>query len=433
MPLRLSMPTPLARRPHLTPDAGELPTAEEARNGRLLVWEAPFTSLVLLAAPSFYALFAIEMGGSNAAVGWLSSGPALLSLLWLIPCSQLIQRASGYKLQLLIGIGLHRLLILLMAATPLLPPAWRPWGLVALVTLTALPLQYWGLTFDTFMGDSFAPRHLARFIGRRWAALDITNTVAVILLGKMIDAAPFPYNWMALFGGLSLLGVISLFFIARLDYPSRHAPADDAPARGENLLDLLRRHRAFILLETGICVIYAGFFAAAPVLRIYWVRDLGATGAWVGILTAAFSAGAVLGGLLWGRWSKPTRDRTYALVGGLGAMAAYPCLTAAFTALPPLVAVIAAGGFLVVGNDLLLFKRVVATSPRWQRATFIAINNLVINLVAFLAPLASTALVDRLGARPVLWLAAGVGLVGAVLTYAIGWHPIPQETTEPCV
>jgi hypothetical protein len=73
----------------------ELPTADELYNAKLFAVEAPFIALPS-AVGSFFALYAIRMGASNTAVGWLASGPALLNLFWLIPCGRVFQRAGSY-------------------------------------------------------------------------------------------------------------------------------------------------------------------------------------------------------------------------------------------------------------------------------------------------------------------------------------------------
>jgi len=74
------------------PDVADAATPAELHNGRLLRLEAPFTNLAFNLG-NFYALFAIQLGASNAVVGWLTSGPALISLLWVLPCGQIIQRS----------------------------------------------------------------------------------------------------------------------------------------------------------------------------------------------------------------------------------------------------------------------------------------------------------------------------------------------------
>jgi hypothetical protein len=435
--MRIAMPARWARR--LLPSAGgldpsEAPTPQEAHNGRLMMWEGPFAGLALIGVPSFYAFFAIQQGAGNTTVGWLTAGPALVSLLWLIPCSQLIQRSRSLKSPILWGLAFHRVLLMALALLTFVPAGWRSTGMVVLASAIAVPLQTWALAFDTLAGDVLTPRHFARLIGRRWAAIDLSGLIAVLLLGKMIDALPFPLNWALLTGGLGLVTLASVAIMARVQAAERARPAaDDGSAERPRVTarTLWRDYRAFILLEIGVFLIYLALFAAAPLLRIYWVRELGATGGWMGGLTAAFSGGAVAGSLFWGPLSHPQRDRRVCLIGGLGCLVGYPAATALLGSLPAAAVAAAAGGFFIVANDLMIYKRVMAASPSAQRASLLAIHNIVFNGVAFLAPLLSTALADQAGARLALFVAGACGLAGALYFYALGWRPAqtPDEAS----
>ncbi len=435
--MRIAMPARWARR--LRPGASGLdpadpPTAQELHNGRLMLLEGPFAGLALIGVPSFYAYFAIQLGASNATVGWLTAGPALISMLWLIPCSQWIQRSYSLKSPMLIGLLIHRVLLMALALIAFLPANGRAAGMVLVASLIALPLQSWALALDTLAGDVLTPRHFARLIGRRWAAIDLSGLIAVLLLGKMIDALTFPLNWIILTGGLGLITLASVGIMAAVQATPHARPAADAPAVERPRMTprtLWRDYRPFILLEMGVFLIYFALFAASPMLRIFWVRDLGANGEWMGGLTAAFSAGAVLGSLFWGPLSHPRSDRRNCLIGGMGAIAGYPVATALLGSLPAAAVVAAAAGFFVVGNDLMIYKRVMATAPSAQRASLLAIHNITFNGVAFLAPLLSTTLADTAGARLTLFVTGAFGLVGVLFLYVWGWRPALEPPAPP--
>jgi len=376
------------------------------------------------AVPSFLALYIIQLGGSNLVVGWLTSGPALINLLWLIPCGQIIQRSKSYLYPIAVGIGFQHLSLILLTFIPLLPVAWRPWSVVVLIALSALPTTLWITSYQVACGEMFQPRRMVRLLGRRWAAMNVSNVVLMLLLGKLIDSLPFPLNFQVLFAGAGILTLVSIWFMLRLRLPPREEAEPEVSPReslARSLKSWLKHYRPFVLFEVGTLAGYFALFAAAPLIRIYWVRDLGATGSWVGALTAALSVGMALGNLLWGRWSQPGRDRRLYLYASLGTMGLYPLLTAACENLTPLVFVVALAGFFA-GGDLILFNRMVQVSPRGRRPTFLAIHNTTANVAAFVAPLISAALADNLGTRAVLFGVAALGLIGALLIYLLGWN-----------
>ena len=423
----------IVRRGSAQPDPYDIVTPEERYNSRLLTLEAPLSSLALGGVVNFFALFALQMGASNSVIGWLTSGPALISLLWLAPSGRLVQRSRSYARSMAVAALSHRVLLVALVLVPFLPREWRPWGVVVLVSVASMPATIWGLAFQAACGEMFDPRHMSRLIGRRWASANIANVVGTLALGKLVDVLPSPLSFQVLFAGVGLITLFTVWMILRLRLPPRDLLEEGPAAAGEviagrSLLNQLARYRPFILYEVGILVGYLALYAAIPLYRIYWVRDLGATGAWIGILTAALSTGATAGSLLWGRWSRPARDRRNGLITTIGAMALYPLLTGAFNLLAPQVFVAVMAGFFVGGSDLILFNRTVQVSPRKRRPTFLAIHSIVASAAGFVGPLVSAALADSLGTRAVLFGVAALGLVGALLIYLLGWREMPDES-----
>ena len=221
----------VVRRGVAHPDPDDIVTPDERWNSKMLALEAPFGMAALGAVPSFLALYIIQLGGSNIMVGWLTSGPALISLLWLIPCGRIIQHCRDYRTPLAIGIGFHRLSLVFLAFVPLLSLVWRPWGVVILIALSALPGTLWGMSHQVACGEMFQPRHMARLLSRRWAAMNVSNVVLMLLLGKLIDFLPFPLNFQVLFAGGGILTLVSIWFMLRLKLPPREEAEPEVSPR----------------------------------------------------------------------------------------------------------------------------------------------------------------------------------------------------------
>jgi len=132
--------------------------------------------------------------------------------------------------------------------------------------------------------------------------------------------------------------------------------------------------------------------------------------------------------MLWGRWSHPLRNRRNVLITCLGFAASYPLMTAAFDSLAPLIVVNLLTGFVAGGNDLLLMNRAMELAAREQLPTFVAIYSMTIQLAAFIAPLASTALADAWGSRLALVAVGVLGLIGAGLLFSVGWGRVTPAT-----
>jgi len=400
----------------------EPPSADERYNSNWVRFEVPITNLAFILG-GFLPLFAIQLGASNQQVGWLTSGPALLNLLWLIPCGRLVQRAFSYRWPLIVGMIGQRLLLACVALVPFFPPIWRPWALVAIAALVAIPQMMWILAFQSAMSEMFAPRRMTIFMGQRWSVGGISSMVFNWVIGRLLDLIAFPLNFQSIYLATGVLTQSSLLMALRLRFPPRSRPAAE-PNGGQvrpTLAQTLRQHGAFARFELGILAAYMAVYAALPLFSIYWVRELGASAGWVGAMNGLNALGGMVGTFLWGRWCNVGQDRRNLLIASCAIMAGYPLMTAAFGSLPPLLAVTAVAGFFGGGNELQIFNRVVRFAPRDQRPSFIALHNVTLSLAGVVAPLASTSLATQLGARPMLALAGALGLAGAVLIYMVGW------------
>jgi MFS family permease len=401
---------------------GEPMSDDERHNSLIVRYEVPLTNFAF-GLMGFFALFAIRLDASNQMVGWLTSGPALVNLLWLIPCGRLVQRSSSYKIPLIVGMIGQRVLLASVAVVPFLPATWRVPALVILASLVTIPQFTWILAFQSGVSEIFTPRRMTTFLGQRWSLGSLSNMAFNYLVGSLLDIIPFPLNFQSIFFTSGTISQSSLLLMSRLRLPPRSGTAARAatPSGRSGLLSVFQQRPAFLRFETAVLISYLAVYAAQPLFVIYWVRELGASGAWVGALNAVYLLGSTAGTFLWGRWCNRGNDRRNLVIAAVGMMAGYPLLTALFGRLGPLLLVGALSGFFAGGNELQMFNRVVRLSTREERPNYIAVHNFVLSIAGVAAPLISTALVSHLGTRPVLALAGAFGLIGASLVYGLGW------------
>ena len=407
---------------------GEPMSDDERHNSLIVRGEVPLTNLAF-GLGGFFALFAIRLNASNQMVGWLTSGPALLNLLWLIPCGRIVQRSASYKTPLLAGMVGQRILLASVAVVPFLPLAWRVPALIVIASLVTIPQFMWILAFQSSVSEMFSPRRLTIFLGQRWSLGSLSNVAFNYVVGRLLDIIAFPLNFQSVYFTSGMLSQSSLLLISRLRIPLRaSAPARPAASAGAlGVLSVFRDQPAFLRFELAALAAYMAVYAAQPLFVIYWVRELGATGAWVGSLNAVYLLGSTLGTFFWGRWCNLGHDRRNLVIAAIGLMAGYPLLTATFGRLGPLLLVGVVAGFFGGGNELQMFNRMVRLSRREERPNYIAVHNFVLSLAGVTAPLISTSLASYLGTRTMLALAGVCGLAGAALVYLLGWEK-PTET-----
>lgn len=96
---------------HHTSDPNDSEFSRIERNVRINVYHGIADSISLNLASPFIGIFAIKIGASNFQVGLLSSGPALVSLLSMIPGARYLDKRSNQKQILSRLILFHRLFL----------------------------------------------------------------------------------------------------------------------------------------------------------------------------------------------------------------------------------------------------------------------------------------------------------------------------------
>lgn len=85
------------------------------------------------------------------------------------------------------------------------------------------------------------------------------------------------------------------------------------------------------------------------------------------------------------------------------------------------------GGFFVSAVDVSLFEWLLAVMPADERPRYVAVNTLLLNLVAFLAPLVGAAVARWAGIPAVLFAAGGCLFVSAALTLRLQGRRVPAR------
>lgn len=176
---------------------------------------------------------------------------------------------------------------------------------------------------------------------------------------------------------------------------------------------------AFVRLATAGFVFRAGVAMALPLFPLYWVREVGASDAWIGIITTANSAVLLVAYIF---WSAITRriGNSGALIASSFGMALYPLLTASTHSVWMLAVFAGIVGFCAAGNDLVNFDLVLSSIPPDQQATYIGVHQMLQNTALFVLPLVGTLLADQAGLTVALIAAGCLRLLGVGLYMALG-------------
>jgi MFS family permease len=390
----------------------------EEANTRYLYQEIAWWGVLSGLASSFLSVFVLRLGGSNVLIGLLTSLPALITILWLIPAGRIIERQRSHLRVVLVSGVLMRLAYLLVALVPLVFVAFRAEAVVAVVVLGTIPASMSMVAFSVMLAEVVPVQRRARVVGLRNFLVSVSSTLAVLIGGWFLELTPFPANfqWLFAVGFLTSLG--SIYYLSRLKVPD--APVPPSPVAAPRMplatrllghLRMLWGHQPFARFALCSFAYHWGLYLTIPLYSIYWVRYLHASDSWIGFIGMVLGAVTALAYPFWGHQASRRGSRKVLLVSAL-AGTLYPILTGLSPSVEPLLIAAVVGGIASAGFGLSLFNRLLEVTPDQRRPSFLAAYNVLINVAVFVAPMIGTALIDSIGIVNALVLGGLLRFVG---------------------
>jgi MFS family permease len=369
------------------------------------------------AAAPFLPVFLTRLGATNFQVGLLTSMPAFTGLLSAIAVGAFLQSRRN----IVPWFSAARLLVVLSYALTGLAPFVVPrqyvvQAVLAIWMAVTLPQIVVNVAFSVVMNAVAGPKGRYALMSRRWSILGLTTAVTVTIAGQMLDRIHFPLNYQVVFIALSVGGLISYYFSSHIQLPD----AERAPRtarlsllqRFKNQVGLVRNERPFLSFTAKQFVYIAGSTLAAPLFPIYYVRQVQATDAWIGIITSVQMAITLVGYLFWARQGRVRGSRFVLLATTLG-MAIYPALIASTRRVEWIAVYAGLAGIFQAGLNLVFFDELMKTVPVQHSATFVSLSQSSQYLSTVAAPLVGTFLADAIG--------VGGGLVVSTLLRLAGF------------
>jgi MFS family permease len=391
----------------------------QQRNKRYVQIDAVGIGLANAASP-FLPVFLTRLNATSTQVGLLSSMPGITGLLLAIPIGRFLQSRK----YIVPWFSLARLLVVssyaLTGLIPFLVPREIVIPMVLLIwAFATLPQTMVAVCFSVVMNSVAGPEGRFDLMSRRWSILGLTSALSVAIVGWLLDRINFPINYQVVFLGLSLGGLISYYFSSRIQLPPAQTPPPKSPDRSlinniRTYVALIRSEPAFVSFTLKRFVFLSGIAFAAPLFPLYYVREVHASDAWIGIISTAQTFVLVVGYLLWVRLTHRKGSRFVLLVSTLG-MSVYPALVASTHNTALLVVFAGVTGIFQAGVDLVFFDELMKTVPPEFSPTFVSLAQSIQYLSAIFAPLIGTFLAEHIGLSNALIISAVLRLVGFIL------------------
>jgi len=374
---------------------------------------------------TFLPVFLARLGASSLLVGLITSLPALTGALLAVPIGRFLERQrnivpwySGMRVFVLWSYAIF-------GALPfVIPLSAVPWTVIAIWAVATVPSTFVNVAFTVVMGGVAGPRNRFAVMSLRWSSLGAVTAITVSLVGLILEYMPFPLNYQVVFIGSFLGGLLSYLFSRSIDLPDSTpsaAPQLKVPVRER--LRVIRQaaaeHPAFARFAASAFVFRCGVAMAIPLLPLYWVREVGASDAWIGIIATANSGVLLVAYWIWSAITRRLGVGGVLLASSFG-MAFYPFAVASTHSVVLLAVFAGCVGFFAAGNDLVNFDLVLSTIPKERQATFVGAYQTLQNSALFFMPLVATALADTAGIVLALVVAGVLRLLGAALYVALG-------------
>lgn len=376
------------------------------RNAYIFVIEL-FWASILGSAATFNTAFALRLEASNTQVGLLSSLPALLAVLISIPAGNFLQARARRTPWVLWSLFLHRVGFLFIAAIPLLKGSNIPLGglIVGVLVVIGIPAHFFNVGWIAMMGDLLPDARRATVVSARMMISNATLSVFNFLFGLWLAHFPFPFNYTLMYVFGFSAAMVSTWYLAKFEVPDSQPVLPRPPAPLAERLGTLRQEivaqPSVVRIIVNTILHALGLWSAAPLYMLLYLRELGASEAWIGLQGTIATLVMIVAVPFWQRqmvrWGRSaTLKRTIVLIG------LFPIIVGLTGNLNLILLAIAINNLIVPAVNLSHFTTFLDIMPPADRPRYTSWYMSVVNIGAFICPLIGVAIAGVTGIRAAL-------------------------------
>ncbi|MGG1677048.1 MFS transporter [Neobacillus sp. NRS-1170] len=354
-------------------------------NEKISIYHGMVSIIALNLAGNYFPIFAISiLGANNYQVGLISSLPPLVTLIITIPAAILLNKLDEQKKTVAMNVFWARVMFLLLVGVVFLPPSYQAWTFLILIAVMNVPGTISTIGWQTLISGMIREERRGTFFSDRSRLLTIVGMVTTLIIGvvmkKETDNAA-AYQW--LFFMAFVFGLLEMFFL--LKHKETDQPKTDIERKNSSMDWSIFKDQGYRwFLISALCFNFA-WQMAWGIFNIYNVKYAHATILWISLFSVGNQCVQIFTFPLWKKWAEQ-KSNTLMLVWVAAGMASAPILTVMSTNLYYLTIVSMISGFFLSGTTLLLFNLLLEQSPAEKRTYCITTYNVLLSLVAFIAP-----------------------------------------------
>ncbi len=363
-----------------------------SKNAVFFTFEGAVGAIILNLANPFFSMFARRMGANDYEIGLISSLPALVGILALIPGSILVDRSSNKKKIVSILILLFGIMYPLAALTPLLGNFKVPL-FVTVIALMNWPFSVFNISWQSFFSDVMAVQFNSAFTKRTRAAT-VMGTTTALAAGLLLSYIPKNDSeriiMYQLFFGLSfVLSIIQSWLLKKVSAPpvlkSNEEKSKNLSLIKESLSNLItnKEFRIFIILSF---IFHVSWQMGWPLFFIYQVDVVGINEAWLSYVNVAVGFAGILTYTMWGKVIEKKGAKFVLIIGTLGL--AVNALTIILVKSQYMLLIQSTlTGLTFSAFSLAIFENLIEVVPKKNKTINIALYTTLINISQFVSPM----------------------------------------------
>ena len=373
------------------------------------------------AAGSFLPVLLARLGASNVDVGLLSAIPNLAGFLLAIPVGHFLQGRRNIVPWYSQGRFINQLVLPAIGFALLVFPSEHVVPLIiVLVGLSAVVGSFANFSFYAVMDGLSGPNGRYELMGRRWAMKGAATAVSLAVIGWILANIPFPHSYQLVYLATGVAAVIGFSFARTFRIPDQvRRPAPEVrrspQARAATSVREIVGERRFLAFLARHTMLSLGLSMAVPLIPLYYVRQLGASDAWIGLIGTTQAVTTMSGYVLWRRTARRRGGGALILVVSTIGVAVFPAVLA-FTRVELAVAAFVAGyGVCRAGSERAIFDELMRAVPASEATRFSALDQGAVNFAGIAGPIIGALVAGLLGIPAGLIVAAIVTVVSAAM------------------
>lgn len=388
-------------------------------NEKISIYNGMASTVAMNFSNNFFPIFAITiLSATNYQVGLISSLPPLMALLMTIPAAILLNRAHEHKKLVALSILLARIMFLFIVVVVYIPSeSMQAWAFLGIVAIMSVPNTVANIGWQTLISGMIKESRRGEFFSDRNRLLTMVGLVSTLVIGiVMKDQSNNVTAYQILFAIAFGFGLLEAFILMKHDEP---LTSGSGPLVKKKLMEWsIFKHSSFVWFLAAALFFNFAWQMAWGIFNIYHVRVVGATIFWISMFSVGNMLMQILTFPLWKKWAERKSNVRVFVWAAIG-MASTPFLTVLSTNLYYLTIVQTMSGFFLSGVVLLLFNLLLEQSPEASRTYCITTYNVLLALVAFLAPQVGIWLLNSWGVETAMYINSGLRLLSAGLFFLV--------------